>query len=744
MECSEIEWSGRWLYLESDSHSQRGQSWISGDPGRMSEIPNSKDLITIFQGRPEEKDRYHDFECGLGAWKPKWLQSFATSKCFMAVYGMLGTVQAMAFIYFISTLTTIERRFGIQSKTTGWMLSGNEISQIMLSLILSYYGGQRNRPVWIAWGVAFSALSCFILATPHFIFGAGPAALALTKEYEDQFRHLNHSVMEQKERLGLCTEEKNTGTCDAERESSIAPLLIFLSQFLLGIGTTLYYSLGQPYIDDNSKKSNTPMLLGLSMSLRTIGPSFGFVVVYLCLRTYIDPTVTPTIGPKDPRWLGAWWLGWVILGSVMFLQAFLIAFFPKKLRKRAPKVEKITQPAEQPLKDRNDVNSNGIGKLFIDENEHKPSTTKDFLPSLIKLIRNKLLMVNIFSGVFYILGGSGYMTFMTKNMEVQFYKSSSEANIVIGPAILLSMVGAFIVSGYVISKFKPRPMYLLSWNVIVGTVFVVSEIIYIFIACPEVGIVGYDTKTKSFSLTNECNANCGCDNVKFSPVYLEESGLTFYSACHAGCNSIVKEGSLTAYGNCSCIPISTAVSIPAISTEDYVSYKYETYGGTVKDGYFPVNCQMMNALFVIIGFTKHFLGSSGKIGNILVNYRAVEPHEKSFAQGLALLLISLLAFIPGPIFYGYIIDTTCLIWDTSCGKEGNCWFYDRDAFRLYLNGTAAVFTTIGVLLDAVVCYLGRDLQLYEDDNERRGSLMKENLKKDIEKFQTIIPPKENT
>lgn len=38
--------------------------------------------------------------------------------------------------------------------------------------------------------------------------------------------------------------------------------LVFLSQFVLGVGTTLYFSLGQTYLDDNTKKTNTPMLLG--------------------------------------------------------------------------------------------------------------------------------------------------------------------------------------------------------------------------------------------------------------------------------------------------------------------------------------------------------------------------------------------------------------------------------------------------------------------------------------------------
>lgn len=50
-------------------------------------------------------------------------------------------------------------------------------------MILTYFGGQRNRPRWIAWGVVFSAMSCFILAWPHFIYGAGDEALSYTKEY---------------------------------------------------------------------------------------------------------------------------------------------------------------------------------------------------------------------------------------------------------------------------------------------------------------------------------------------------------------------------------------------------------------------------------------------------------------------------------------------------------------------------------------------------------------------------------
>lgn len=65
------------------------------------------------------------------------------------------------------------------------------MSQILLSVFLAYFGGQRNRPRFIAWGVIFCALSCFILALPHFIYGAGDDALKLTKEYMDSTKDLS-------------------------------------------------------------------------------------------------------------------------------------------------------------------------------------------------------------------------------------------------------------------------------------------------------------------------------------------------------------------------------------------------------------------------------------------------------------------------------------------------------------------------------------------------------------------------
>lgn len=659
--------------------------------------------------------------CGLGTWcRPGWLRRYATPRYFLVVYGLLGTIQAMAYIYFVATLTTLEKRFKIPSKTTGIVMSGNEISQILLSLTLSYYGGQGNRPLWIAWGVAFSGISCYILVTPHLVYGPGNDALALTMEYLDLHKY-NMTTASRDDSMAVCSSEGYNKECGGEELSTMPLVLIFLSQFVVGIGSTLYYALGQPYLDDNVKKTKTPMMLGCVLAFRTLGPAVGFALGSACLSIYIDPTVTPVITKRDPRWLGAWWLGWIILGTTMIMFSFIIAMFPRQLPREGQGGAAVLEtPAsdskeEQPLtkamlKDfmpTDPVGSQHKHKLHIQE-DATALRPEGFTPALKRLLKNRLLMANIVAGVFYILGASGYMTYMIKYLETQFQTSASSANVIAAVPGILAMMAGFLLSGYIISRYKPRAKYVLGWNVFVGFVYITGEILFIFLGCSDNGLQGLQQSTGTLQLANDCNTECHCANLKYTPVCSNVQGVTYYSACHAGCRYVL-DGK-KAFGNCTCV--STLPDL--LDAGSGVSDDSSSLLDSVIAGPCPVNCGYNFIFFIILTCVMHSLGSSGKIGNILVNYRCVAPEDKSFAQGLSVLLVSLFAFIPGPILYGAIIDSACLVWDETCGNKGNCWLYHKDNFRLYLNLTAVGFTTVGVLLDVVVWRLGSKLDLYKE------------------------------
>lgn len=63
-------------------------------------------------------------------------------------------------------------------------------------------------------------------------------------------------------------------------------------------------------------------------------------------------------------------------------------------------------------------------------------TLKEFSKVLKRLLTNRIILFNNISGVFYVLGASGFITFFPKFIEVQFGTSSSEGSVLAGDVSL--------------------------------------------------------------------------------------------------------------------------------------------------------------------------------------------------------------------------------------------------------------------------------------------------------------------
>ncbi|XP_010785868.1 solute carrier organic anion transporter family member 5A1-like [Notothenia coriiceps] len=59
------------------------------------------------------------------------------------------------------------------------------------------------------------------------------------------------------------------------------------------------------------------------------------------------------------------------------------------------------------------------------------------------------------------------------------------------------------------------------------------------------------------------------------------------------------------------------------------------------------------------------------------------------------VLLRTLAYIPTPIYFGAVIDTTCMLWQQDCGVHGSCWEYDVTSLRFVYFGLAASLKLIG-------------------------------------------------
>jgi len=80
-------------------------------------LDNNANPQKILDSLDDETDV--DYQCGIGAFKPQWIQKFATKKAFMVVFTLLGVIQGMTWSYFTATISTLEKRFKISSQTAG-------------------------------------------------------------------------------------------------------------------------------------------------------------------------------------------------------------------------------------------------------------------------------------------------------------------------------------------------------------------------------------------------------------------------------------------------------------------------------------------------------------------------------------------------------------------------------------------------------------------------------------------------
>jgi hypothetical protein len=65
-----------------------------------------------------------------------------------------------------------------------------------------------------------------------------------------------------------------------------------------------------------------------------------------------------------------------------------------------------------------------------------------------------------------------------------------------------------------------------------------------------------------------------------------------------------------------------------------------------------------------------------------------------------------------------VTDAACIVWESSCGKNGNCWLYDLEKFRYLLHGTAVAFMCVGTLFDIGIWFYADRLKgLYDEEED---------------------------
>ncbi|XP_078246363.1 solute carrier organic anion transporter family member 2B1 [Pogona vitticeps] len=607
---------------------------------------------------------------------------FHTIKFFVVCQGFLQLTQLLTSGYMKSTISTIEKRFGLSSQTSGLVASFNEVGNTMLIIFVSYFGSRVHRPRFIGFGAILVSLSGLIIALPHFITGpyeyerfasgSSPNATDMCLPHQK-----DPSATED-----VCTE-------GMERENQVVLALLLIGQTLLGVGGVPIQPFGISYIDDYASKSNSPLYIGILFATTSIGPAIAFIVGSVMLRFYVDiDKFSPSeihINNKDPRWVGAWWLGFIFAASIVAISSIPYFFFPREL----PKEE------ESPQKNITEMNKADLR----DELKNKPADMEDFtLGQFIKMfpvvlmrnIKNPIFVMVIFALINLSGMIAGLATFMAKFLERQFTLTASVANMIIG---VVNIPGAMF--GIILGGAIMKNCHLTLKQATIMCMFsmgfcVLFDVPLLFLGCPtqEVAGLDYSGSSEVGQLVTECNKKCKCRSSSFNPV-CGQNNVEYISPCYAGCSALIYNSELNKVENytaCNCVVVDGAL-------------------GYALPGSCSTYCSRFLLPFVIIACISGFLASLSHTPAFVMILRNVKPEDKSFAIGIQFLMLRVLAWLPAPVLYGSAIDTSCLLWQIKCQKKAACRYYNNTAFRQRFVGVQILYELSCFLSFCIVYFL---------------------------------------
>lgn len=133
--------------------------------------------------------------CGIGWYRPRWMQKLASKKTFVVIYALIGMINFAVGAYSGGILTTLEKHFKMSSQVSGLISSATDIGTICASIVITYIAGKGHRTKWLAFGTFLMGIASFVRVLPYVIYGPGDAKLYTVEYYGSQNRIINENVV---------------------------------------------------------------------------------------------------------------------------------------------------------------------------------------------------------------------------------------------------------------------------------------------------------------------------------------------------------------------------------------------------------------------------------------------------------------------------------------------------------------------------------------------------------------------
>lgn len=618
-------------------------------------------------------------DCGiisLGWCRGAKCQEFATLKWFVIILSIGGLLQGAVISYFRISAKQAAIAYEYDSLIVDWLLVSNGLFQAVCALLFAHMAHKFHPISWLGGFTILQGVVCVVAIIPAILT---PQSAIVTPSKDDTTLCTKSLFTPEFSQLSLDPDQSRLGTL----------VLLFILQFFIGMGNLAFFVIGITYVDDNSESLDSPAVIGAALGASVAGIQVGYFIT-------IVVSVTSA----------SWWFGWAVLGPLIFVSGVLLGLFPRRLVKTV-----VHHTAQRIIEETADNRFGSRMSAFIDDT--------GYWASLKRLARNKLLLFNTLSLTFILGAVLNYAAQEEKYISSRFYIPFSEENGLldewnlrfISYFLMPPVAGvALLVSGLIISKLKLSARAITAKNIIFGIFLVGIFVSMVFVRCDVGRIAGF---SNGKLIQPYCSKQCICSPHTFLPVCPENSTVTYFSPCYAGCERQSFINEIALYEGCTC----------GTETETNWSQMRATAGACDRN-----NCNRMWILFQVSSITMSSLLATTIVGKLLISLRSVLPQDKALALALKVLFVGVFAYVPGKLGYDFISSKTCIYWSQNYAQ---CLLRETPLHGDILNILTAGLILLGVIFDVLVFIVAKNLNVY-------------NCKVTDPDYNPAIPPTDNT
>ncbi|XP_038069173.1 solute carrier organic anion transporter family member 2A1-like isoform X2 [Patiria miniata] len=436
--------------------------------------------------------------CGICCWEPPFLKRLARPWVFLVAMCVHTAIDGINIGMHTGTITTVEAHFQLTLSELGSMTTVYCVGGI-LGILLAFCVGTvvpGCKPCLLGVSGISLGLGGLMYALPAFLHDLylPPSVVLATGDNSTQGFAGETSACYDSDITEECSSVSDDVAVDSASMS-----LFYLGMFLQGVGM-ISYPIGMAYVADFSSPGTTAVYMGIINAVLGIGPVVGvmlaaaFIGIWVDFYRLVGAETDLSLGPGDPDWIGAWWLGFIVLAVLFCLSAALFPLFPRRMPSSAHR-----QP----------------------DDEHE--TTEKFTSN---------------------------ETHEAENDNEGNHQFLDIKGVLLAPAYAVGE----LLAGFLVKKLELTLHGTVRLTCVVLTACVVGMALLMVIGCANDNVVGvfstYDGVSSSASVDLEapCNHNCSCSMALYAPV-CSNAGLTYFSPCHAGCNVIGAQGN---YSDCAC------------------------------------------------------------------------------------------------------------------------------------------------------------------------------------------------